>query len=173
MNNSIALEALLFIWSGGLSTEEIAKMVRMTTSQTTKALEELQRKYSPDTSGIVLSRYGNTWLLETNASCFSLIQSAIGEENPKNLSQQAMEVLSIIAYRQPVTRVEVEAIRGVRSSSVFDTLLARELIREAGRKDTVGKPYLYETTDTFLRVFSLSSLEELPAMPSERETPCD
>lgn len=169
MNNICQAEALLYIWSDGLTEKQILEALRITPLEWNQIIVELEKKYHPDHSGIILRRHGNTWLFETNPNLYARISSWLPIKPQKNLSQQALEVLAIIAYQQPVTKLSVEQIRGVQSSSVFDTLLSRNLIREAGRLETLGKPYLYETTDEFLRYFSIQDLSELPPLPIEQE----
>ena len=165
-NHEARAEALLYVWSDGLTERQIMQALDLSPLEWTETSEALKNRFN-EQSGIVLKRHGDTWLFETNPRFHDDIAGLLPLKPTKNLSQQAMEVLAIIAYRQPVTKLAVEQIRGVQSSSVFETLLSRGLIQEAGRMDTIGKPYLYETTDEFLRYFSLGDLSELPALPEE------
>ena len=103
--------------------------------------------------------------MATNMDYYDYVQR-LGEERDKHLSQAAMETLSIIAFKQPITKQEIEHIRGVRIENIMSRLLEMELIRELGRKDTIGRPILYGTTDTFLQCFGLKDLGDLPELPA-------
>ena len=105
--------------------------------------------------------------MTSNPECFDYVKELITIENEKKLTTAAIEVLSIIAYKQPVTKIEVDSIRGVNSDNIIKKLLLLDLIEERGRLDRVGKPYLYGTTDNFLYKFGLKSLNELPDLESD------
>lgn len=160
-------EALLYIHSDGITESEILSILSITTIEWRAIESALSEKYNISHSGILFSRYGDTYVLETHPKMYSLLSDLIPQKTQKSLSQQAMEVLAIIAYKQPITRLEVEQIRGVQSTSVFDTLLSRGFIKEAGRLEAIGKPYIYKTTDAFLHHFSMQSLDELPPLEIE------
>ncbi len=130
-------------------------------------------KYNTKDSGIILQRNGETWSFQTHPDCQESIAALLPLKPQKNLSQQALEVLAIVAYQQPITKLAVEQIRGVQSSSVFETLLSKDLISEAGRLETIGKPFLYKTTDEFLRYFMISDLSELPPLEEPEEDGCE
>lgn len=162
-------EAILYLWSDGLTEKQILQALQITPLEWNQIVTELEQKYSRESSGIVLSRHGDTWQFTTHPELHDVISGWLPLKPQKNLSQQALEVLAIIAYQQPVTKLAVEQIRGVQSSSVFETLLSRDLIREAGRLETIGKPFVYETTDEFLRYFSLRDLSDLPPLPETED----
>lgn len=154
-------EAMLYLWSDGLTEKQLRESLQVTPVEWLAIEKQLMEKYGPD-SGIVYEKHGETRLFATHPSLHTDLSELLQAQPKKSLSRQALEVLSIIAYKQPTTRLVVEQIRGVQSSGIFDTLLERGLIKEAGRLDTIGKPYIYETTDEFLRYFSLEDLSDLP-----------
>lgn len=156
-------EAILFLWSDGLTVKQLMESLSVSPVEWLDIERQLQEKYGHD-SGIQFSVHGDTRLFTTHPALHNTISEMQESRPEKNLSRQALEVLSIIAYKQPATRLEVEQIRGVQSTGIFETLVARGLIREAGRLETIGKPYIYETTDEFLRYFSLADLSELPPL---------
>lgn len=123
-------------------------------------MEEMQRKEE----GILLVRVGNKLQLRTNEKYAQHIKEVLAPDVYASLSASVMEALSIIAYRQPVTRGEIDEVRGVNSNYAVSALMEKGLIREAGRKDVLGRPALLVTTDEFLRHFGISSLAELPAL---------
>ena len=159
-------EALLFLWSDGLTVKQLKEALSVHAKEWERVEAELEQKYG-EHSGIIYEKHGDTRLFSSHPDLYPVISDLMQQKPAKSLSRQALEVLSIIAYRQPVTRLVVEQIRGVQSSGIIDTLLTRGLIREAGRLDAIGKPYIYETTDEFLRYFSLESLAELPPVDVE------
>lgn len=165
MNNNemtAIIEGLLYIWGDPLETSEIARVLGTTKQMAEAACDRLKELLDESGRGLMLHKYGTAYQLTTRpefASYYSLLAEA---PKPGRLTNSSMETLSIIAYKQPITRVEVDNIRGVKSSSSVETLLARGLIEEAGRLDRVGRPILYRTTTKFLQLFELESLEDLP-----------
>ena len=158
------LEALLFAAGEPLGVPQLAELLGLNKPQTWELLGLLQEEYKSEKRGLELREVAEGWQLCTKACHHEMILQLAGTQELK-LSNAAMETLAIIAYRQPVTRTEMEAIRGVSVDGVVNTLLEWELIAEAGRKDTAGRPILYKTTDRFLEVFGLKALKDLPAMP--------
>lgn len=156
------IESLLFIWGEPLSFKEIAKVVERPNKEVKSILNEMKDDYLRNDRGLELKSYDDNYQLVTKKENFDYISKLINKKKQNRLSNSAMEVLSIIAYKQPVTRLEIEEIRGVKSSSSIDLLVRRELIEEVGRLDKMGKPILYGTTLEFLRVFSLENLDSLP-----------
>lgn len=126
-------------------------------------LDELILEYNEKQRGIQIVRIDNSYLMCTHPRCADIINRL---EKPvrRRLSQAALETLAIIAYRQPVTKAEIENIRGVKSEKIVTNLLERGLIEEAGHKAVLGKPVLYKTSPEFLKVFGLGSLKELPVL---------
>ncbi len=153
------VEALLFVASEPLSIKELAKLVRAAEVEVAATLQRIETDYAD--RGIVLREVGGGYRFATSPLARNAVEAYLLP--PKTtLSVPAMEALAIVANMQPVTKSEIEAIRGVNSDSVVSTLLDRNLIAEAGRKDVVGRPMQYKTTPFFLESFGLRSLDELP-----------
>lgn len=159
-----SLEALLFAAGEPLGVPQLADLLGLSKPQTWELLSSLQAVYQTEDRGLELREVAEGWQLCTKACHHELISQLAATQELK-LSNAAMETLAIIAFRQPVTRAEMEAIRGVKVDGVVNTLLDWELIAEAGRKETIGHPILYKTTARFLEVFGLRSLKDLPPMP--------
>ena len=160
------LEALLFVaGEDGLSLRTMAQLLEMPVTGLTQSLDKLQAKYEADEdSSLCLLESSNTYKLVTKANFASLLREYSKTPINQSLSRASLEVLSIIAYKQPSTRAEVDAIRGVNSSGAITKLQAFDLVREAGKKDAVGRPNLYATTDYFLDYMGINSLDELVAI---------
>lgn len=156
------LEALLFAAGDAVATRDLAAVVGLTQTETRAYLNALQAAYRDESRGLRLIEVEDTWQLSTKPALFDLIKSLNPYERQVHLSRAALETLSIIAYRQPVTRVDIEQIRGVASASSIKSLLDNDLIMEAGRKDAPGRPFFYKTTDTFLKAAGIGTLTELP-----------
>lgn len=170
MNLRSILESLLFAWGEPLSINEISRILNIPNSQITPVLDEMSLEYLNNKDrGLIIQKFGNSYQITTKKENFDYIQDLLQTTINKSLSTAAMETLSIIAYKQPVTKVEIELIRGVKSSNVVKGLLDKGLIKEIGKLDKPGKPTLYATTDEFLRHFGLNSIEELPALKIEPE----
>ena len=158
------MEALLFAAGEPLGVPQLAELLGMTKPQTWELIGLLQEEYASEKRGLELREVAEGWQLCTKACHHEAILQLANTQELK-LTNASMETLAIIAYRQPVTRAEMEAIRGVKVDGVVNTLLEWELIAEAGRKETAGRPILYKTTKKFLEVFGLKTLKDLPAMP--------
>jgi segregation and condensation protein B len=156
------IESILFVASEAVTITQLAKALECTPAQVESALTELQASYQQ--RGIRLQRTGDQVQLVTAPEAASVVGRFLGVERSARLSNAALEVLAIIAYRQPLTKAQIEAIRGVDSSSALRMLLTRELISEQGRLETAGRPILYGTTPLFLQQFGLTSLAELPTI---------
>ena len=158
------LEALLFVaGEDGLSLRAMAQLLEMPVTGLTQSLEKLQAKYEADEdSALCLLESSNTYKLVTKPDFASLLRDY--SKTPIAPSSASIETLSIIAYKQPITRAEVDDIRGVNSSGAIAKLQAFDLIQEAGKKDAVGRPNLYATTDYFLDYMGINSLDELVAI---------
>jgi segregation and condensation protein B len=167
---SAAIEALLFVASEPLETKRIAKLTGADERAVALALQQLESRYSD--GGIVLREIGGGYRLATAAAVRDVVEAYLLP--PKtSLSASALETLAIVAHLQPVTKSEIEAIRGVNSDSVVNTLLDRSLIAEAGRKDVVGRPMTYKTTTVFLESFGLNSLADLPDLELDPGQPLE
>ena len=158
------IEALLFVAGNeGLTLNELANMLNLPTSLTYEHVLELKKEYVESTDrALTILEVGSQFMLSTKKECEPLLkyyaQSAINQ----SLSQAALECLSIVAYKQPITRSEIEELRGVQSSGSVQRLVARSLIEEKGRVEGPGRAILYGTTDYFLDYFGLKNIEELP-----------
>ena len=164
------IEALLFVAAEALTIKQIAKLTHASEVQVAAALAQIEAEYSD--RGIVLREVAGGYRFASAPSAREVVEAYLLP--PKStLSTPALETLAIVAYMQPVTKSEIESIRGVASDSVVSTLLDRNLIAEAGRKDVVGRPMLYKTTPEFLESFGLRSLDDLPPMELEAGQPLE
>ncbi len=168
------LEALLFVASEALSIKQLAKLTGAEESEVTVALQKIDEEFAH--RGVVLREIAGGYRFASAPAAREAVEAYLMP--PKtNLSPAALETLAIVAYMQPVTKGEVEGIRGVSADSVIATLVDRRFLTEAGKRDTPGRPTLYKTTPEFLEVFGLRSLDELPpvdvdaAMPIELALP--
>ena len=161
-----ALEAILFAAGEPVDVDRICLTLEMDKETVSAVCQRLADQYSYDRRGLRLIRMDNTYQLCSAPEYADLIRKTFESRKPAKLSQPALEVLSVIAYYQPVTRAYIDQVRGVDSSYTVGLLLERELIEEAGRLAVPGRPIQYRTTKNFLRSFGLSSLEELPELPS-------
>lgn len=161
-----ALEAVLFAAGEPLSVAEIAVVMQLEKPQVWELLSNLSHIYEDESRGLMLREVGGGYQLVTKPEHYRML-SSLGKKKEVKLTNAAMETLAIVAFKQPVTRAEMEAIRGVKVDGVVNTLLELDLIAEVGRKKALGNPILYATTDKFLTVFGLSSLEELPRPESQ------
>ena len=161
-NPSAAIEAILFAAGYPMKYEKLAEVLSLTPSEVKRLVSELSEKYSSDEFGIMLLMFPETCQLCTKEQHIELIREALGIKRGGNLSSSSMEVLAIVAYNQPVTRSFVDLVRGVDSSYAMGSLTDKGLIESCGRLDAPGSPLLYGTTDKFLRVFGLNSVDELP-----------
>ena len=164
MNNYLAAtQALLFVaGDDGLTLEEISYVVGIEKTAVRQLLEELMEQLKDETSGLELILTAQRYKFVTKASLKPYAVSPFSSQ----LSSAALETLAIIAYKQPITRLEVESIRGVQCSGAIQKLLLRDLIEEAGRMDSPGRPKLYRTTTYFMDYFGLETLDQLPDVES-------
>lgn len=161
-----ALEAILFAAGEPVAIDRICLTLDLDKNTVEAVCQRLADQYSYDRRGLRLVRMDQCYQLCSAPEYAHMIRKAFESRKPAKLSQPALEVLSIVAYYQPVTRAYIDQVRGVDSSYTVGLLLERELIEEAGRLAVPGRPIQYRTTKNFLRSFSLSSLEELPELPS-------
>ena len=164
MTNYISvLEGLLFVaGDDGISLEEASYILELEKSAVRQLLDELKKRLEDENSGLELLLTASHYKIVTKASLKSYIEKYAVSPYSSQLSQASLETLAIIAYKQPVTRVDIESIRGVQSSGSIQKLLLRDLIEEAGRLDSPGRPKLYKTTAYFMDYFGLESLDALP-----------
>jgi segregation and condensation protein B len=167
---SVKLEALLFVAAEPVPTAQLATALDVSASVVERGLNELDA--SLQSRGLRLQRHAGRVQLTTAPQLAELIERFLGLEATSHLSRAALETLAIIAYQQPVTRPQIDSIRGVNSDSMMKSLLSKNLILESGRADGPGRPILYSTTPEFLQHFGLNSILEMPplARPEEEES---
>lgn len=156
------VEALIFSSRKMIKKETLLKITELEEFKLDKILEYLEEKYQKGDSGIQLKCYNDRYVFQTKEIFSDYIEKLFDITKVSSLSTAAMETLAIVAYRQPVTRTEIEEIRGVRVSGTLNTLCKYELIEEIGRKDTIGNPIIYGTTNHFLEYIDIEHLSELP-----------
>ncbi|MBZ1502660.1 SMC-Scp complex subunit ScpB [Leuconostoc mesenteroides] len=167
MNNLSQIEALLFV-SGdeGISVKNMSIITGFDRSVIQGLLEELVLKYDTDlSSALQIRKSDDVYRLVTKPELGGTVKQYFDSPVNATLSQAQLETLVIVAYKQPITRVEIDTIRGVQSSGTLQKLALRQLVHEVGRKDEPGRPIMFGTTDEFLDYFGLKSIEELPPLP--------
>ncbi|MCH3980170.1 MAG: SMC-Scp complex subunit ScpB [Leuconostoc mesenteroides] len=167
MNNLSQIEALLFV-SGdeGISVKNMSIITGFDRSAIQGLLEELVLKYDTDlSSALKIRKSDDVYRLVTKPELGGTVKQYFDSPVNATLSQAQLETLVIVAYKQPITRVEIDTIRGVQSSGTLQKLALRQLVHEVGRKDEPGRPIMFGTTDEFLDYFGLKSIEELPPLP--------
>ena len=159
------IEAILFVAGEPVRIEELAKALNVSVRAVENEVTKLRDEYDFHQRGFTLKRFGHQVQLATRALYATDVVHLLQPVQKQSLSQAAMETLAVVAYKQPVTRAEVEQVRGVKCDYSIQSLVNKELIMEVGRKDTLGRPILYGTTENFLSHFGLTTLEDLPPMP--------
>lgn len=160
------IEAILFASGEPIETEKLCTAAGIEEDTLLKLIPLLMDRYESTGSALTVLKLGNCYQLAVKSDYIEYIRAALETKKNTPLSPAAMEVLTIIAYNQPVTKGFVEHIRGIDSSSVVNSLVEKNLLEEAGRLDVPGRPIAYKTTSAFLRCFQLSSLDDLPALPN-------
>jgi len=163
------IEAILYVAGQPVSLRDLARALERDEAQISAAAGRLETYYDDSCRGLRLKRFGGHIQLATRAEYAPFIERLLQPVQRQSLTQAALETLAIIAYRQPVTRLDLEAVRGVKCDYSLQSLIKKDLVKEVGRKDTIGRPILYGTTDSFLSHFGLRSLEELPDPPEETQ----
>jgi len=169
LDMTASLEALLFVAPGLVSVSQLAAALDVSTSEVEKGIEALAAKCRAQDSGLRLQNYRGQYQLTTAPEAAELIERFLGLEATSRLSRAALETLSIVAYQQPATRPQVDAIRGVNSDYILKSLLSKGVIEEIGRAESPGRPILYVTTPEFLQYFGLESLDDLPPLNLDEE----
>lgn len=165
MDKETALvEAILFLESESQSVQNISRISELSEDVVKVALENLEEKYRSEDSGIELIQITGGYTLAPKKDLWNFLKERYGKKNEGKLSKAAMETLAIIAYSQPITRAEIEALRGVSADNMIRMLLERNLIKEVGKKDVPGKPVQFGTTKDFLKLFRLNSIADLPRL---------
>lgn len=160
------LEGLLFlVGDEGLTIEQASQSMDISEEKVESLFDSLQKYYTEDSRGFEIERYGQKYRFLSKAFVHESAKKLFAIEKVSKLSNAALETLAIIAYKQPITRVEIEEIRGVGADVMIRKLEARGLIKEDGRSDAPGRPFLYSVTDDFMDAFKLLSLDELPDLP--------
>lgn len=160
------VEAILFMRSERVGLDELVELLEVPLLELKVLLDEMILEYNKNSRGIQIIAVNGGYLMCTRPE-YTGILTRVDQPVRKRLSSSAMETLAIIAYRQPVSRAEIDRIRGVKSEKTIHNLLEKGLIEEAGHRDTLGRPVIYVTTDDFLRLFGLVSLKELPVLEGD------
>lgn len=156
------VEAILFVTGNAVEKKDICRAMELTEGELEETLDALESGYDFDRRGLRLLRFGAHVQLATRPDYAPYVEKLLQPVQKQSLSQAVMETLAVIAYRQPVTKAEIEQVRGVKCDYSVQSLVTKGLIEEVGRKEALGRPILYGTTDAFLRHFCIASLAELP-----------
>ncbi|MGN8913609.1 SMC-Scp complex subunit ScpB [Anaerofustis butyriciformans] len=157
------IESILFAVGDKVHIDTIKKVLNINEKYATSLLKKLQSEYDYNMRGVKLVKTDDTYQLTTRSEYFDYVKQVLTNYNTTNLSQAALETLAIVAYKQPVTRLDIELVRGVKSSSSLDLLIDRGLVEQAGRlEDVIGKPMSFKTTKEFLRLAGIEKISELP-----------
>lgn len=163
------VESVLFLESEPVTEKNISNIAQLSEDVVKVCIENLKEKYLQKTSGIELAMITGGWTLVPKGEFWDVLREKYGEKNRGRLSKSALETLTIVAYKQPITRSEIEQIRGVSADNMIRLLAERQLIKEVGRKDVPGKPVQFGTTKEFLKFFKLNSISELPRLDEDEE----
>ncbi|TWT28281.1 SMC-Scp complex subunit ScpB [Planomicrobium sp. CPCC 101110] len=167
-NLSNKIEALLFVvGDDGLTMAQLEFLTEAAETEIRECIDEMANRYKEPESGLMIKEFSGVFQLVTKPEAAETIQKLVENPTPQALSQASLEVLAIIAYKQPLTRLEIEDLRGVKSEKPLQTLAAKGLIQEMGRAEGAGRAILYGTTNEFLNYFGLKNLGELPPLPEE------
>ena len=170
MNLLGVLEGILFVVGDeGITLKSLCEIMQIDVEQAKELLKELKNEYESDNRGIRISYLGDAFKLTTKKEHKEYYQKLVNTENTNMLSQSALETLAIIAYNQPITRAEVDELRGLSSSFMIRKLVAKGLVKEAGKSTLPGRPNLYKTTSDFLDYFGLATINDLPKIDEIQE----
>ena len=158
------LEAILFVSGDAVALSVLADAIEMDKATTKAIVKSLAAKYEQEQRGLRIVEVEGAYQMCTAASCYDYIRSMYQNVNRQGLTQSLMETLAIIAYKQPITKAQIEEIRGVTADHAVNKLMERGLVQEVGRMDAVGRPMLFGTTKEFLRYFGFTSKAELPSL---------
>ncbi|WP_219054409.1 SMC-Scp complex subunit ScpB [Lactobacillus sp. Sy-1] len=176
MNSNLArVEALIYVTGDtGISVEQISTVLDLTTKEVQSLIQALIFKYQSDAeSALQIISYDHRYQLTTKPALNTDLKKLYANDDHNGLTQASLEGLTIIAYNQPVTRIEVDEIRGVNSSAIIQKLVKQGLVESAGKKNVPGSPVLYQTTELFLNLFGLNSLTDLPPMDLDTDSKGD
>ncbi len=165
------IESILFAYGDPIGVNELNYAINeeLSSKEIEFMLDSLIKEYEENDRGIQIIKLENKYQMCTNKKYASFIKKILEPKKKKSLSQATLETLTIIAYKQPITKVEIEDIRGVKCDKALQTLLENELIMEAGRLDKIGKPIIYKTTNEFLKLLNIEKLEDLPPIEKYEE----
>lgn len=158
------IEAILFTMGESVPVKRLAQVLDLPEEEIRMILLQMKEEYRNEERGICLIELEDAWQICTKVEHYEYIKSLVSQPRKRSLTDVMLETLSIIAYKQPVTKQEIEAIRGVKSDFAVNKLVEYELVKEVGRKDTIGRPILFGTTEEFLRCFGVSSTTQLPGI---------
>ena len=166
MNKEAILEGLLFVVGDeGITLDNIADVLEVDKKEAQKLLKDLQEEYNKENRGIRVSFIGDAFKLTTKGEHKEYYQKLITTRGTNTLSSAALETLAIIAYNQPITRAEIDELRGIASINMIRKLMAKDLVKISGKSNLPGKPNLYRTTNEFLDYFGLATISDLPDLP--------
>lgn len=169
MNLKAVLEGLLFVvGDDGLTIDKIVEILEIEENTAKELLTELRKDYEKDDRGIRISFLGNAFKLTTKKEHKEYYNKLVTTSSSHILSNASLEVLAIVAYNEPITRLKIEEIRGVNSDQIVRKLVARNFLKEAGKADGIGRPTLYKTTNEFLDYFGLATKEDLPKFDTSK-----
>jgi segregation and condensation protein B len=166
---SAVIEALLFAWGDPLEIKEIAKILGLNEKTTKQLIQEIQKEYALDNRGVELIKIGSKLQLTTKKSVHPYIKKLLPQDQRRSLSRATIETLAIIVYKQPITKNQIEKIRGVKCDKPLLNLIQENLIYEKERLNTIGRPIIYATTEFFLKKFGFENLEDLPELKNFKE----
>lgn len=156
------IEAVLFTMGESATLERLAVALELDQETLREILLEMKEDYNKEERGICLIELDDAWQICTKIETYDYVRKLVSQPKKRSLTDVMLETLSIIAYKQPVTKQEIEAIRGVKSDFAVNKLVEYKLVKELGRLETIGRPIVFGTTEEFLRCFGVSSIEELP-----------
>ncbi|MEX1376660.1 MAG: SMC-Scp complex subunit ScpB [Eubacteriales bacterium] len=163
------VEAILFASGDPIAVNVISASLDVDTKEINQVIDELAEEYAKRESGLSILKMNSSVQMSTNDKYAEIVEDVLSPIRSEKLTKSAIEVLSIVAYRQPITRTEIADIRGVRSDYLLNTLIKKELVKECGKKDTLGHPSMFATTDVFLRDFNLKDISQLPQLDYSME----
>ncbi|EOD01081.1 SMC-Scp complex subunit ScpB [Caldisalinibacter kiritimatiensis] len=158
------IEALLFTWGDPLHIDDIKNILELEKNEVKQIIDEMIDDFNYNRRGVQIIQINNKYQISTRPEHYDWIKKLCTPNKSKSLSNAALETLSIISYKQPITKMEIESIRGVKCDKALKTLIDKNLIKEVGRLDKTGRPILYGTTEEFLKYFGLQSLNDLPKL---------
>ena len=171
MNLKAVLEGLLFVaGDDGITLDKLAEIMEINKDDVSKLLEELGDDCKNESRGVQIKKFGNLYKFVTKEEHSKYYKKLVDEDISDSLSNSALEILAIVAYNQPITRVTIDEIRGVSCAHIVRKLVMKNLIKEVGRSELPGRPLLYGVTDQFLDYFGLKSLDDLPEIKVETES---